>query len=103
MAITLQASELQTLLGVDLDTATRLLNAASPIVEQFTRGSDVPGALMNEAAIRVCGYIHGQPKPAIKRESAGPLSVSYAADNTSALRHSGAMALLTSFKVRRAL
>ena len=103
MAVTLQASELETLLGVNLDTATRLLNVASSLVEQYVRGSTVSGGVMNEAALRVAGYLHGQPKPGIKRESAGPLSVSYAADNTSALRHSGAMALLTSYKQRRAL
>ena len=103
MAVTLQASELQSLLGVDVDTATRLLNVASPIVEEYTRGSTVPGGVENEAVIRCAGYLHGQPKPGIKRESAGPLSVSYAADNTSALRHSGAMALLSSFKQRRAV
>ena len=102
MAVTLLGSELQSLLNVDPATATRLLNVAAAIVEEYARGSTIPGALMNEAAIRLAGYLHGMPKPAIKRESAGPLSVSYAVDNTSALIHSGAAALMTSFKVRRA-
>ena len=74
MAVTLISSELESLLGVDSATATRLLNVAEPIVTEYARGSTIPGAIMNEATIRICGYLHGMPKPAIKRESGGPLS-----------------------------
>ena len=102
MAITLEASELQSLLGVDRDTAERLFNVASPMVTEYMRGSTPPGGIENEMVIRICGHLHGMPKPAIKRESAGPLSVSYAADNVSALIHSGAAAIGSPYKVRRA-
>ena len=59
---------------------------------------------MNEMVIQnVSGlFITGMPKAGIKRESAGPLSVSYAVDNMSALIHSGAAAIGSPFKVRRA-
>ena len=38
----------------------------------------------------------------IKSESAGPLRVAYAVHEKNTLRHSGAMALLSPYKVRRA-
>ncbi|MYC27949.1 MAG: hypothetical protein F4X63_08180 [Nitrospira sp. SB0662_bin_26] len=103
MAITLTADELRTLIDVDLDTATRLLGVASAEVERYAHGSTVPGPVLNEAVIRCAGFLYGMPKSAIRSETAGPLNVHYAANNVSALRHSGAMALLSPFKQRRAV
>ena len=46
VAITLLATELESLLGINLDTANRLFNVASPIVEEYARlGSTIPGAI----------------------------------------------------------
>ena len=99
MPVTLTAGELETALGVDLTAATRLLSVAADMVNTYT--ADAPEGVANESACRIAGYLQQQPKSGIRREGAGPLSLSYFATG-SALRLSGAMALLSPYKVRRA-
>ena len=100
MAVTLTVSEVEAETGANSATATRLLAVATALIEQY--GANAPEAVENEAALRVAGYLHGQPKASIRAESVGSVSAEYAPSRQSALRHSGAMALLSPFKVRRA-
>ena len=100
MAVTLTIPALQTELGIDSVTATRLLAVSSALVARYA--PDAPDAVQNEAAIRCAGWLNEQPAAAVRSESVGDISTAYAPNMQSALRHSGAMALLSTFKVHRA-
>ena len=87
----------------DLDAA-RLLPVVSEMVDRFAPAA--PAEIANEAAIRTAGYLAQQPADARQSESYNILGVqfetSHATGAVSSLRASGAMALLTPYKVRRA-
>ena len=100
MAVTLTSAELAEAVGVDLATATRLLAVASALVQRFADGA--PAEISNEAVIRTAGWLAEQPSAAITSETEGDIRTSYAPSMQSALRHSGAMGLLSPWKVRRA-
>ena len=100
MAVTLKSSALADVLGVDSSTADRLLDVAILLVESYAPLA--PDAVSNEAAIRTAGWLHETPHGNIRSESEGDITTSYAIASMSALRHSGAMALLSVWKVRRA-
>ena len=99
MAVTISAVEVAAETGSDSATAERLLAVASALVEKY--GANAPEAVENEAVLRMAGYLYGQPKASIRAESVGSVSVDYAPSRQGALRHSGGMALLSPFKVRR--
>ena len=100
MAVTLTTADLAEAIGTDSATATRLLAVANALVERYA--PDAPAAIQNEAAIRTAGWLSEQPAAAIRSETEGDISTSYAPTHMSALRHSGAMAFLSPFKQRRA-
>lgn len=100
MAVTLSAAQVETTLGVDTATATRVLATATALVLRFA--PDAPDAIANEAALRCSGWLADSPASGVRRESAGPLDASYSPLATGALRASGAMSLLGPWKVRRA-
>ena len=100
MAVTITAAELGQAVGVDSTTATRLLAVATELVTRYA--PDAPDAISNEAVIRCAGWLSEQPAAAITSESEGDIRTSYAPTMLSALRHSGAMGLLSPWKIRRA-
>ena len=101
-ALTFATIELKAAIGPDLDDARvqALGAAASALVERYAPGA--PAAIRDEATIRTAGYLAQQPSAAIRNEAQGDISTSYASSLTSALRHSGSMAILSPWKVRRA-
>ena len=84
----------------DDDTLARLGSAAAALVERYAAGA--PQAIKDEAVTRTAGYLAEQPAAAVRSESTGDISTSFAPSMQSALRHSGSMALLAPWKVRRA-
>ena len=104
-AAPLTAATLAPSIGTTEDHAGRLLPVAQALVERY--GADAPAAIRREAAIRTAGYLAERPAwgPGGDSETIGPMvkSRDYAAGEVSALRASGAMALLSPWKVRRAL
>ena len=100
MAVTMTATAFAEAIGADSATATRLLAVASELVNRHA--PDAPVAIQNEAAIRTAGWLAEQPSTAITSETEGDIRTSYAPAMTSALRHSGGMALLSPWRVRRA-
>ena len=100
MAVTITEEALAQAIRVDTATATRLLAVATALVERYA--PDAPDAISNEAAIRSAGWLADQPSAAIRSETEGDISTDYSPSQMSALRHSGAMALLSPWKVRRA-
>ena len=99
MAVTLDAAALAEALRRDLPLAERLLPTCAALVQRYAPAA--PEAVQNEAAIRCAGYLAEQPKAAIRSSRLDDLEVEYNASSISALRHSGAMGLLTLWKVRR--
>ena len=100
MAVTIGAPALGEAIGTDESTATRLLAVASALVTRHAPAA--PDAISNEAVIRTAGWLAEQPSAAITSETEGDIRTSYAPSMQSALRHSGGMALLSPWKVRRA-
>ena len=99
MAVTLTVSTLSRVLGLDVDEATRLLAASTELVNRYAPAA--PASVGNEAVIRTAGYLAEQPRAAVRSERTGNIETSFAATHLSALRHSGAMALLSPYKIRR--
>ena len=100
MAVTLDAITLRQALSVHPAEAERILPVAKALVERYAPGA--PDEMQNEAVIRTAGWLCEQPGAAIRSESTGDIETAYAPSMMSALRHSGAMALLSPWKIRRA-
>ena len=99
MAVTLDAAALAAALHVEQTLADRLLPVVQALVERYALTA--PVAVQNEGAIRTVGTLAGQPHAAIRSERQGDIETDFNPSSMSALRHSGAMALLSSWKVRR--
>ena len=84
----------------DEDTLDRLGAAAATLVERYA--PDAPSEIKNEAVVRAAGWLAQQPAASVRSESVGDIRTSYMPTHLSALRHSGAMALLSPWKIRRA-
>ena len=100
MAVTILAADVAAAAQLDEPTGTRLLAVATALVERFA--PDAPEAIQNEAAIRVCGWLAHTAPGSIAQVTTGPRTTEYAVGQKGALRHSGAMSLLSPWKVRRA-
>ena len=101
MAVTLTATELEAALAINSALAARLLAVATNLVERYAPGA--PEAVPNESAIRCAGWLIETPAGGIRSETTGDVRTTFeGARASSALRHSGAMGLLSPWKVRRA-
>ncbi len=101
MAVTLTDAEIAAALAVNDALAARLRPVAVALVERFA--PDAPDTVQNEAAIRCAGWLAESPAGAIRSETTGDVRTVFdVARASSALRHSGAMGLLSPWKVRRA-
>ena len=101
MAVTLTATDLEAALAINATLAARLLAVATNLVERFA--PDAPDAIQNEAAIRCAGWLVETPAGGIRSETTGDVRTGFdSAGSLGALRHSGAMGLLSPWKIRRA-
>ena len=100
MAVTIGAPELAEAVGIPEALATRILPTVTALVERFA--PDAPVAIQNEAAIRTAGWLSESPASGARREDIGDISTTFSPAATGALRSSGAMALLSTWKERRA-
>ena len=100
MAVTLTEVKMRRALEAHPAMAERLHPVAVALVERYA--PDAPEDVANEAVIRVAGWLYESPSSGVRSESVGDISTSWSPNMTSALRHSGAMALLSPWKVRRA-
>ena len=83
------------------DTALKRLGAvASALVERYA--SAAPQTIRDEAVIRTLGWLASRPADSRMSQDAVGVSTSWSPGMTGALRHSGAMSLLSGFKIRRA-
>ena len=81
--------------------AARLGRVCAELVEEYSPGAPQP--IRDEAVIRTAGWLHeSKPGLADSKLSVGPLDIARTfSPGFSALRHSGAMSLLTRWKIRR--
>ena len=100
MAVTITAAEMLPEIGGNLQTAERVLPVATAIVTEYA--PQAPTAVLNEAVIRICGYLAQSDFGTVRDETIGPRSVSYQMNHAMLFRNSGAQALLTRYKHRRA-
>ena len=100
MVVTLTDAELAAALAVNDALAARLHAVAVELVERYA--PDAPLAVQNEATIRTAGWLVESPHGPIRNETTGDVRTGYDGERSlSALRHSGAMGLLSPWKVRR--
>ena len=100
MAVTLDATALAEALAVNQALADRLLPVAVALVTRYA--PEAPDTIANEAVIRCAGWLSEAPASGARMERVGDISTTWTASATGALRSSGAMALLSPWKVRRA-
>ena len=88
-------------LGEDDDNITARLGAtAAALVERYAPAA--PETIKCEAVIRTAGWLRQAPSYGARSESEGDIRTGYTPSATGALRASGAMALLSPWKIRRA-
>ena len=93
--------ELGAALGEDDEHVTARVGAtAGALVERFA--PDAPVAIRCEAVIRCAGWLRDSPSYGPRSETEGEISTMFSPSATGALRHSGAMSLLSPWKARRA-
>ena len=102
VALTNATATLKAQIGEDLDDARvqALGSTAAALVERYAPGA--PPAVKDEAVIRCAGWLREAPSSGARREDTGDISTAWTPNMTGALRSSGAMGLLTAWKVRRA-
>ena len=101
MAVSLSDAELGRALSVNDAMAARLLPVAVALVERYA--PDAPAPVQNEATIRCAGWLVEAPAGPFRSESTGDVRSGFDTSRAlGALRHSGAMGLLSPWKVRRA-
>lgn len=86
--------------GLADDRLDALGATAAALVERYA--PDAPQAVKDESVIRCAGYLADMPAASVSRQVIGPMEVEVMPARQSALRNSGAMALLSPWKVRRA-
>ena len=84
--------------------ATRILAAATERVSEYLGDAyaDTPESAVNEAVVRFGGYLAQSDFGAVQSQTLGAMSLAFAPSHANAFRTSGAMALLSPYKVRRA-
>ena len=100
MAVTIQAAALAEALHVKQALASRLLPVASRVVTDYAPRA--PTVLQNEAVIRFAGYLADAGSGAATALTVDDLRLELVTNHAPAFRNSGAEALLTRHKVRRA-
>lgn len=99
-AVTLTAQELADETGADLSRATRVLAVAARLVTDYA--PQAPTEALNEACVRFGGYLLASDFGTVRSESLGPQSLEHVTNHAPMFRNSGAAALLTRYKRRRA-
>ena len=97
-ALAAATTALATAVGSSEDVACRLGPVAAEEVERYA--SAAPASVKTEAVIRTAGWLFAS-KPGLRKVGVSSVDIEFG-PGQSALRHSGAMSLLSPFKVRRA-
>ena len=104
------ASELVDAIGLsgnfgdgDQVVAQRLRDVCHETITRYVNNDDLPDVMLNESIIRLAGWLNESPANSISRLRMGPdVEMHHAKSHNAALRHCGAMSLLSPYKRRRA-
>ena len=94
------AAELAEMIGADATRAGYVLAAVWPRVDQYA--PDAPTEVQREAIIRFAGWLVQAPAGGVRSESTGDISTTFSPSMLSGFRASGAAALLSPWRARRA-
>ena len=97
-AIQAATTALAEAVGCSEAVACRLGPVVAALVDRFASGA--PAVVKSESVIRCAGWLYGN-RPGIRKVGVSNIDIEFEGGQ-SALRHSGAMALLSPFKIRRA-
>ena len=89
-------------IGASTADAERVLGVASALTEKFA--PTAPQSVRNEACIRTAGYLVGSDYGGVMSEGAADQKIDYSSSpigGSNAFRRSGAMGLLSAWRVRR--
>lgn len=101
MAVTVTVAEIAATIGFGNTAAiTRMLAYASGEVLRYAPLAGDPQH--NEAVIRICGYLAESNFGGIQAEAFGPQTITFVSPGRSPLRASGALAILSPYRRRRA-
>ena len=98
--VTLTAEALATETGAELDRAERILAVATATVIEYAPYA--PTVLLNEAVIRLGGYLAQSDYGTVREEQVGQIQHSLVVNHAMMFRNSGVQALITRYKRRRA-
>lgn len=98
--VTLTPQELAAETGADPSRAERVLPVVASIIVDYA--PQAPTQLLNEACVRFGGYLLASDFGTVRSETLGPQAAEYVTNHAAMFRNSGAMALLTRYKRRRA-
>ena len=96
----ISAAQLASAIGTDETTAAQLLAVTWDRCRQYAPGA--PSTTLAEAVIRYAGWLIEAPAGGVRSESIGDISTTYSPAMLSGFRASGAAALLSPWRVRRA-
>ena len=99
------AAALATALAVPVAEGTRLLPIATALVDAYLRGGEAPAAIRDEAIIRTAGHVRTRSPAHMAdggRVKTAGLQIDLTAGARSAVRVSGAAALLSPWVTRTA-
>ena len=77
-----------------------MAETACEIVQRYAPMA--PDAMKREAVFRLVGYLYGSDYGGIASEATGPRTVTYTPNHADFARRSGALALLSPYRIRRA-
>ena len=97
--VSITATELAAAINDLSGSSARLLPVASAIVEKYA-DAGTPVEILNESTIRVAGYLLEQPSSSLRTLRLADLSRSWT-PGMGVLRGSGAMSILSPWKLRR--
>lgn len=97
-AVQAATTALAAAVGCSEAVGCRLGPAVAELVQQYASGA--PAAIKTESVIRCAGWLYAS-KPGLRKVGISSLDLEFSGGQ-SALRNSGAMSLLSAFKVRRA-
>ena len=97
-AIQAATTALAAAIGASESVAGRLGAVVAELVEQYASGA--PAAVKTESVIRCAGWLFSS-KPGLRKIGISSIDIEFSGGQ-SALRNSGAMALLSAWKIRRA-
>ena len=98
VAVQTAKTALAAAIGSSEEVAGRLGPVVAALVERYADGA--PEAVKSEAVIRASGWLQ-RSKPGLRKIGISSVDIEYSSGQ-SALRNSGAMALLSPWKIRRA-